>query len=59
MSIDWKAIARARDLAIPDADLDVIAPRMDSIEAVLEPLALQLKPDQEPAVAFRADVETK
>ena len=56
---DWKALARACGLEIPEADLDAIAPRLDALEHAFRPLALKLTPDQEPAVTFRADVETE
>ncbi len=57
--IDWKALAQARGLNIPETDLDAIAPRLDALEEIFRPRALKLTPDQEPAVTFRADVETE
>ncbi|HEY1239344.1 MAG TPA: hypothetical protein VGF16_02255 [Bryobacteraceae bacterium] len=56
---DWKAIARARGLAIPEADVEKIAPRLDALEAAFRPLAVKLTPDQEPAVVFHADPESE
>ena len=57
--IDWKAIAKARGIEIPAADLEVIAPRLDALEAAFRPLTRQLTPDQEPAAAFHADAESE
>ena len=55
--IDWKAIAKARGLDIPAADLELIAPRLDALEQAFRPLVRQLTPDQEPAAGFYADPE--
>lgn len=57
MNIDWKSLAKARGLAIPDAALDLIAPRLDALEELFRPRTLDLTPADEPAAAFRADVE--
>ncbi|HLK47734.1 MAG TPA: hypothetical protein VKT49_06350 [Bryobacteraceae bacterium] len=57
--VDWKAAARVRGLEIPDADVDGIAPRLDALEEAFRTPALQLKPDQEPAATFHADVENE
>jgi len=54
---DWKGIAQARGLDIPEADLDLVAQRLDALEQAFRPLARALAPDQEPAAAFRADPE--
>ena len=56
---DWKAIARGRGLAIPETDVEAIAPRLDALEAAFRPLAAKLTPDQEPAAVFRADPESE
>lgn len=56
---DWKAIARARGLAIPEAEIEAIAPRLDALEAAFRPLAANFTPDQEPAAVFRADPESE
>lgn len=53
--IDWKAMAKARGIETPD--LDLILQRQAALEEIFRPLARKLTPDQEPAVAFRADVE--
>lgn len=56
---DWKGIARARGLAIPEAEIEAIAPRLEALEAAFRPLAAKLTPDQEPAAVFRADPESE
>ena len=51
---DWKALAQARGLAIPAADLDRLTATLDSLEETFRPLADGLTPGLEPAVTFRA-----
>jgi hypothetical protein len=51
---DWKKIARANGLAIPDAALERIAQSLDALEADFRPLARALPPETEPAIAFHA-----
>ena len=51
---DWKKIARASGLAIPDSALERIAQSLDALEAEFRPLARTLRPETEPAVAFEA-----
>jgi hypothetical protein len=53
---DWKKIARANGLAIPDTALEPVARTLDALEADFRPLARALPPDAEPAVAFHAVV---
>ena len=55
MSKDWKKIARASGLTIPDAALERIAQSLDALEADFRPLVRALPPESEPAVAFHAD----
>lgn len=52
---DWKAISLASGLEIPAADLDRIAAPLDALEKTFRPLAGNLPPDLEPAVAFDAE----
>jgi hypothetical protein len=59
MSRDWKKIARASGLAIPDAALERIAVSLDALEAEFRPLARALTAETEPALAFRADAESE
>ncbi len=54
---DWKALAQARRLDIPEAALDAIAERLDALQEALRPLAQKLTPDQEPALRFHAGAE--
>jgi hypothetical protein len=49
---DWKKIARANGLALPDAALERIAQALDTLEAGFRPLARALPPETEPATAF-------
>jgi hypothetical protein len=55
--MDWKAIARARGLEIPAAELEGVAAPLESIEKAFRPLARDLPPDLEPALEFRAEEE--
>jgi hypothetical protein len=54
MSKDWKKIARASGVTIPDAAMNRIAQSLDALEADFRPLVRALPPETEPAVAFRA-----
>jgi len=45
---DFKAIARARGLNIPEAELDRIVPTLESLEAAFRPLVADLPPSLEP-----------
>ncbi|MBI2681574.1 MAG: hypothetical protein HYX25_11290 [Candidatus Solibacter usitatus] len=49
---DWKKIAEANNLAIPDADLDRIRPSLDQLEATFRPLAASIPHEVEPAITF-------
>jgi hypothetical protein len=52
MSKDWKKIAKASGLAIPDNELDRIAAPLDSLQADFRPLVRALDPAAEPALQF-------
>lgn len=52
---DWKKIARASGLTIPDTALERIAQTLDGLEAAFRPLVRALPPETEPAVVFDAD----
>jgi hypothetical protein len=54
MKKDWKKIARANGLAIPDAALERIAASLDALEADFRLLARGLPPETEAALAFHA-----
>ena len=55
--INWKALARARGLDIPEADLELLSARLDGLEEIFRPLVRALTFEQEPAAVFRADVK--
>lgn len=57
MSKDWKKIAKASGLSIPDASLDRIAQTLDSLEADLRPLLRAVPAETDPAPIFRAAAE--
>ena len=50
---NWKKVAEAYDLRIPDADLDRIAPSLDALESGFRPLTKNIADDVEPAITFR------
>lgn len=54
---DWKAIAKARGLEIPPADLDRLAPVLNQMDQVFRPLVKGLTPDLEPVTAFHIPEE--
>ncbi len=47
---DWKSLASAKRLGIPDADLDGIASVLESLDASFRPLIVTIPRDAEPAV---------
>jgi len=49
---DWKAIARARGLEIPEAELDRVAKPLETLEAVFRPLVADLPAALEPATGI-------
>lgn len=51
---DWKALAKARGLNIPDADLERIVSPLDKLEQSFRPLIEKIPHDLEPAITFRA-----
>lgn len=51
---DWKALAKARNLNIPAADVNRIAASLDGLERAFRPLVAAIPHDVEPAVTFRA-----
>lgn len=55
--MDWKKIAEARGLRIPEAELEIIVRRQAALDQVFRPLASALTPSQEPAAIFQADLE--
>ena len=51
---DWKAMARAAGLDIPEDQLERIAPSLDGLEAAFAPMRGSIPDDVEPATFFRA-----
>lgn len=49
---DFKAIARARGLEIPEAELDRVARSLETLEAAFRPLAADLPASLEPATGI-------
>jgi hypothetical protein len=49
---DFKAIARARGLDIPEAELDRVARPLETLEAAFRPLTADLPPSLEPATGI-------
>jgi|HigsolmetaAR202D_1030399.scaffolds.fasta_scaffold33209_1 hypothetical protein len=49
---NWKAIAQAQQLGIPEEDLTRAAAALDRLEAVFRPLVRDLPHSVEPAVIF-------
>lgn len=47
---DWKALASAMRLEIPEADLDRIVPALESLETSFRPLIATIARDVEPAI---------
>ena len=52
---NWKQIASAQNLQIPDEAFERIAPALDNLEAVFLPLLPELSWGVDPAVTFRPD----
>jgi hypothetical protein len=51
---DWKKLARASGLAIPDTELERIAQSLEVLEVSFRPLVRALPPETEPALIFHA-----
>lgn len=51
---DWRALAHARDLDIPAAELNRIVAPLEALEETFRPLVRGLTPEMEPATEFRA-----
>lgn len=50
---NWKKVAEAYDLRIPDSDLERIAPSLDGLESAFRPLTKTIPDGVEPAITFR------
>jgi hypothetical protein len=55
---NWKKIAEAHDLRIPETDLERVAPALDNLEIAFRPLTKTIPDDIEPAVTFRVFPES-
>ena len=49
---NWKHIAEASNLNIPDADLERIRPSLEKLEVAFRPLVKTIPHETEPAVTF-------
>jgi hypothetical protein len=49
---DWKRIASAYDLQIPEAEFERITPALDSLEKSFRPLVQAMQQNLEPALMF-------
>jgi hypothetical protein len=49
---DWKTIAAAMNLNIPEGDLDALVPALATVEKAFRPLARTIPMEVDPAVAF-------
>ncbi len=47
--MNWRELAAARGLDIPDEQIDRIAPALEALEAAFRPLLKPLEPQTEPA----------
>ncbi len=56
---DWKKIASGNGLEIPDADIERIAPALDSLESAFRPLTGRIPGEIEPAVIFQAEEDAQ
>jgi len=56
---NWQAMAQARGLEIPAAELERIAPALDALEQAFRPLADRLPPELEPSFLFRAEEDSQ
>jgi hypothetical protein len=54
---DWKKIASANNLQIPEAEFDRIAPALDSLEKSFRPLVGSIPFQVGPAVIFSIPAE--
>jgi len=57
MPKNWKAIAAALNVQIPDSDMEKIEASLNSLDNAFQPLLENLPHDTEPAVMFRCHLE--
>jgi hypothetical protein len=56
--MDWKAIAQARNLDIPEEAIVRIAPSLDTLEAAFRPLLQRIPDTVEPAITLSESAVT-
>jgi len=54
---NWKQVAAGLDAGLSEAEVELITPALDALEAAFRPLAEALPYEAEPAVAFEAAPE--
>lgn len=54
---NWKLLASALGLGVPDAELDRVAGPLDALEAAFRPMAGKIPPETEPAYVALIDKE--
>ena len=59
MPTDWEALAKARGLEIPPAEMDRVIEPLRALERRFRPLAAGLSFDLDPATTFCADPESR
>jgi len=57
MPKNWKAIAAALNVEIPDSEMERIQASLDSLDTAFQPLLSNLPHDTEPAVMFQCHTE--
>jgi hypothetical protein len=57
MNKNWKEIARASNLLIPDEQFERITPTLDVVEAAFRPLVARIPITVEPAIAFSLETD--
>ena len=54
---NWKLLAAALDLDLPERDIEKISPTLDALETAFRPLAAAIPHETEPAVIFHLEPE--
>lgn len=54
---NWRAIASASGLGIPEADMDRVVPVLEALDATFQPLIRTIPHDLEPAIIFHLNSE--
>jgi hypothetical protein len=56
---DWKAIAKASGIVLPEKELDALAKPLQALEEVFRPLVKDLTPDQEPVLEMFVEADSE